>query len=507
MKSNLPVQRRPEARAGQLSPNLAASRVTAGQRLGRPAAVAALWLVACGGTGGEPVGAVRGAIVPDPAKTATIHVHGWDLPGATSTGNVGDDRSGGAVVDGMRRFATLPAGITAPTAPNQIVATEYYGATFPAYYSAADQAEVEALTGIPRYALIVGKYARQVLTRSGADGVNLTCHSMGCEISRYLIENDVEHLVSDGKLRRWVSFSGVVNGATLADIDGGMELDKIAKLLGLNLVDVADMNRKWVEQYVASYDHVRTAGNNPAWSQLLVHHIEGTDPKISTALDIPLMDVFGYSKVPNDGVLLDEEMYLNTQTDAGKWTTPSGTLLPVGQSHHFANHFTITDQVGAQAIAAAALTGQRRVRIALTGMTLLKEHESGFLDVAPDEVVVESRIKYPYVTAIDASDPLLDEVTMDRRNAPMFRIKKGETQTPNLMLFDGPVFDAQTTVAIDVKLWETDYYPAAGVNENRLSPNAPLGGLTQEVPLTAGDYTVTTADARFTVHVAVETLY
>jgi hypothetical protein len=437
----------------------------------------------------------------------TVHVHGWDLPGATKTTDVGDDHSGGSAVDGMRKFSGLPSGMDSPTAPNQLIATEYYGATFPSYYSAADVAEVTAQKGIPRYALIVGKYARHVMSRSGAQAVNLTCHSMGCEISRYLIENDVEHLVSDGKLRRWVSFAGVVNGATLADLDGGKQLDKIAALLGLDLVDVADMNRTWVQQYVAVYDHQRTAGNNPNFAGILVHHIESTNPHMSKAIGIPLMDVFGYGNVPNDGVLLDDEMYLHSQADAAKWVTPSGDLVSVSQSHHFADHFTITDQAGAQAIAAAALTGKRRARITLTGVTLLKDHESGILDKPPAEVVVESQIKYPYVTAIDPSDPLLDEVTMARRNAPMFRMNKGETTAPNLVVFDGPVFDAQTSVKVDINLLETDYYPAAGVNENALSKNAPLGELAQELPLMDGDYSVSTADARFTIHVQVESLY
>lgn len=481
---------------------------TAGRRRQRAiGAAAVLFVAACGGPAELPLGQERSALTPNPDKTATIHVHGWNLPGATKTGNVGDDRGGGGAVDGIRRFSTLPAGTASPTAPNQIGATEYYGATFPAYYSAADQAEVKALKGIPRYALIVAKYARQVMARSGAEAVNLTCHSMGCEISRYLIENDVEHLASSGQIRRWVSFAGVVNGATLADIDGGKQLDKIAKLIGLDLIDVEHMNRKWVEQYVASYDHHRVEGNNPLWSNLLVHHIEATDPHIDSALGIPLMDVFGYGKVPNDGIVLDEEMYLHSQADAAKWTTPTGALLPVGQSHHLANHFTITDQPGAQAIAAAAITGSRRARVTLSSVTLIKDHESGIFDTAPAEVVVESRIRYPYVKAIDPSDPLLDEVSMERRNAPMFRLSKGATQTPNLLLFDGPVFDAQTSVTLAVKLLETDYYPAAGVNENLLSASASLGELNQEVPLTSGDYTVTTADAKFTVHVAVESLY
>ena len=96
---------------------------------------------------------------------------------------------------------------------------------------------------------------------------------------------------------------------------------------------------------------------------------------------------------------------------------------------------------------------------------------------------------------------------MDRRNAPVLSMNKGETKTPNLMIFDGPVFDGQTSVSLNVKLSETDFYPAGGVNENLLSAPAPLGAFSGDVPLAAGDYTVTTADAVFTLHVSIEKLY
>ena len=84
------------------------------------------------------------------------------------------------------------------------------------------------------------------MQRSGAEGVNLTCHSMGCLISHYIIENDVEKLASEGKLRRWVSFAGVVGGAKLADLDRGKWLDPLAKLLGYDLIDVEHMSYDWV---------------------------------------------------------------------------------------------------------------------------------------------------------------------------------------------------------------------------------------------------------------------
>ena len=145
---------------------------------------ASAFLLACGGPSSQDPSSQQEALrsVPDPSKTITIHVHGWNISGASKTGTVGDDRGGGATVDGIRRFTGMPHGSTSPTAQNQIIGTEYYGKVFPSYYTAADVAEVSALKGIPRYATIVGKYARYVMQRSGAEGVNLTCHSMGCLI-------------------------------------------------------------------------------------------------------------------------------------------------------------------------------------------------------------------------------------------------------------------------------------------------------------------------------------
>ena len=471
---------------------------------------AALSLAACGEPAPAQVESRTSALLrptPTPASTVTIHVHGWNLSGSTDDGVFGDDRGGGATVDGIIKYAGLPHGQRTPAAANQIVGTEYYGNKYPSYYTTADIGLIDSLRGIPRYAAIVGKYARHVMQRAGAEGVNLTCHSMGCEISRYLIENDVEKLITDGKLRRWVSFAGVVNGAKLAEIDGGRKLSDLARLLGLDLIDVQQMNYTWVSDLVAVYDHKRLEGNNPNFANLLVHHILATNPKIDTAASIPLMDVLGFSTVPNDGIVLADDMYLHGQQPDARWETPSGALLEAGQSRHFANHFNITETASAQAIAAAHLVGSRRVRVTLSSVTLLKEHESIFFDKSPAEVVVESQIRYPYLKTIDPTDLLIDEVSTERRNAPMYVMSKNETKATNYVVFEGPVFDAQTSVAVSVKLSETDFYPAKGLNENLLSKPFELATLNQELPLTSGDYTATTADARFTLHVDVEKLY
>jgi hypothetical protein len=469
----------------------------------------------CGGPGTSEPGAPaesaskRGlATSPDPTQTVTIFVHGWDLSGASKMdGVVGEDADGGGAADGIRQFSGLPSGVTNPTAPNQVVATEYYGAMYPPYYSASDVAAVSALEGIPRYALIIAKYAAYVMARSGATGFNLTCHSMGCLISRYLIENDVGQLISQGKLQRWVSYSGVVDGAKLADLDHGEWLDPLAKLFGINLIDVQDMSYDWVTTYVAVYDHDRPDGNNPNFGGVLIHHILSTDPKIEPPYNIPLMDALGYGNVPNDGVLLDDEMYLHAQQNSARYKTPSGDLLVGSRSHHFANHFTITDTVSAQAMAAAAITGSRRVLVTLSNITLIKDQDNPILTKPPAAVAIESTVTYPYLSAMEPSNPLLDEVTMERRNAPVLQLTQGVPQSPALVLFEGPVYDAQTSVALTVNAVETDWYLPGGVSKTVLGSNVTLGSFSGEVPLSAGDYTVTTAAATFTVHVDVETLY
>ena len=112
-------------------------------------------------------------------------------------------------------------------------------------------------------------------------------------------------------------------------------------------------------------------------------------------------------------------------------------------------------------------------------------------DTAPAEIAVESKVRYPYVAAIDPTNPR----SARRPWSAAWRRSShgpGETKSPSLILFDGPVFDAQTSIALDIRLAETDFYPAAGINENALSPTETLGTFTQEVPLWAA----TTPSAR-----------
>jgi len=159
-----------------------------------------------------------GASPYDPNKTVTVYVHGFDPHGYRQSGIYGEDTQ-------EDFFADIPSYLGLPTTAyaedlnksNLFAATTYYGDTPPEYYTAQDIADIDAVTqqyggGIPRYALIVAKYAKHLMQRTGAQQVNFVSGSMGSLVVRWLIEKDLEALASTQKIARWLSVEGVVNG-------------------------------------------------------------------------------------------------------------------------------------------------------------------------------------------------------------------------------------------------------------------------------------------------------
>src|SRR4029434_1243068 len=95
--------------------------------------------------------------------------------------------------------ATLP--------PNAAADMIYYGDTPPPYYTDADMSELARVTtqwggGVPRYALIVARYARELMRRSGARQVNIVSGSFGSLIPRLVIEDALCALARSGATPR-----------------------------------------------------------------------------------------------------------------------------------------------------------------------------------------------------------------------------------------------------------------------------------------------------------------
>src|SRR5262245_61771330 len=109
----------------------------------------------------------------DPARTATIVVGGFEQDGSQQSGVFGDVKVD-TLLDDIAALVSLPTSNDPANLdlPNVVTATQYYGDQAPAYYDAQDLADLAQVTavwggGVPRYALIVAKFARWLMERSG----------------------------------------------------------------------------------------------------------------------------------------------------------------------------------------------------------------------------------------------------------------------------------------------------------------------------------------------------
>jgi hypothetical protein len=455
------------------------------------------------------------------ATTLTFKVSGWrkvshdDL----ATHVYGAYEGTGEVGDAMRKFVPdLPDGMLVPTAPNQLIGIDYVGAIPADYLSEQDRAEIEAYSyetdaALRRYALIVAKGIRHRMVETGATHVNLFCHSMGCHIIRYVIENDVEGLASANNIVRWATISGVIAGARLARLYDNAAVRQAGDLLGFNAVDFVHMNPDYVTDHSAVWDHKLREANNPLFTGMLIHHLLGTNPLIYNATaSFPLLDLYNPSFEPNDGIMFSEDEYFQGQTESVRPRTLSGAaLLPTRTSLHL-DHELIRKAESAGLMVAAALTGSRRVLVSVSSLTLLDDHESdGPLDFSatgapPAEVVAESEVRFdPYLADTFGENVVVHEQLLADRTLPIIHMVQGETVTPDYSIFTGPVLEAMNALTVRVRILEVDNYPRYHVNESLLTDSATLLDQTLVLPLIDGTVTVANDSLAATVALRVET--
>ncbi len=460
--------------------------------------------------------------VYDPATTVTIHLHGWNLKGPAETGVFAQDEGGGPIVDDLQTFAELPHGKQNPDAPNQIVGTSYYGTEPPDWWTPEQQAELDAITsqwggGVPRYAYIASQYIAHVLERTGATGFNLTCHSMGCEVSRYLIEHDVGGLASSHKLVRWVTFAGVVGGADLAKIYTNNDfLKQLASNVSLDemLIDVEHMKPEWYAEHVV-VDHMPHQGNNPLFAGFLVHHAVATRPGFPQALGLPILDLDNPQALPNDGIVFCKDEYLHSMAPEAQFVTPDGAALEASRAYTHVDHFAMRDDTAAHVLGAAALVGRRRVTVRLTSLTVLDDNEKDGLfrgggeGFEPAEVFVESAAWFePWLPEhFGGVDPALDHRTMAGRVVPIWTMHDGETVEPDYVLFDGFVFDEMDSLTLLLDVKEADWYPTFDVYEDPLDPEDRIAKVKVPVSLTDSTLEVDLGNATATLEVTVHAMW
>jgi hypothetical protein len=408
------------------------------------------------------------AAAPDPARTVTIYVHGFELTGADRSGAFGQDirLSVAENVAGLIGLPVNEARSAGPIAPNAVAATTYYGSQPPAYYTADDRAELARITadwggGVPRYAFIVARHARWILERSGALRVNFVSASFGSLIVRWMIEKNVGGLAWDGRIARWLTVEGVVSGNWVASHDG---LVRLLSYAAPEPIDVRHMDYRWVETYLHA---PRTEAASPYYGGILIGQVASTD---DGGLGAPLREAMlaNGEYQPNDQVqgLMDATFSTSTPSARFEGKPPTRALF-------HATHTGIQGMRGAWAEAATFLTANRRVTVTMTTARVndLNEVMLPFWSWAPAEVVFEAQV---YSPAVAARWGILDPVSAQIRDGaavPIERFRRGgETRTIQHVLFDDLVLPEETELRLDLRASEVDYDPRYSVYETAQQP-------------------------------------
>jgi hypothetical protein len=373
-----------------------------------------------------------------------------------------------------------------PLAPNVVAATTYYGDRAPPYYTTSDAADLDQVTarwggGVPRYAMIVAKYARHLLERSGAQQVDFVSASFGSLVVRWLIEKDVEGLASQKKIARWLSAEGLLAGNWAASRD---ETEPLLDLLGIASVDLDHMSYGWI---AANLHSPRTQADDPHYADILMGSLASTnDTDNNAALSLAMT---GYGEfAPNDGVQALPDARFQTITDRSRLLGQAPTLCL-----YHVDHYGLGDDRGARAEAASFITQRRRVIVTMTSAQVTDLHEIHLplWDWRPAEIVFESRAYSPAASARwGIRDPLS---TCDRAGAaaPVRRYQKdGETQSFQQTVFDGLVPDDEQQLRLDLDAHEIDNDWRYGVIESAGDAADDLGAGSIMVSATApGTYT------------------
>jgi hypothetical protein len=426
----------------------------------------------------------------DPATTVVVFVHGFDSHGFDAAGVFGDDM----MHDDALHIATVlkqPSWQENPTAPNHIGATTYYGDTPPAWYTDADRAaDLNAASGMPRYALRVARYIRNMLERApGATAVNILSASMGTEVTRYLIEHDLLALASEQKITRWGQLVGVAIGNWAASHAPDRLTDRASP-------DVEQMTYEWVSANISAN---RTM-NSPLYGPMIITHWIASDDAdgLLTLL----------SNKPNDGANLSEDEYFSGfTTEAALHRATDGTLQIPGRSFGHTTHTGIRDNDGAWAGIAAMSQNNVRVTVTLTRAKALSTGDS--LVQGRGEWVFSASVTSPLAAVLYGATQPLNHYIREGGNPPLFRFDRNETQFPNLVLFDQIVPPGETQLAMTLWVEELDWHPKFyKVFENPSGDNKRMGTFNVTLP-TTGPSVMQLMDGNMDldVEVSVRTVY
>ncbi len=457
--------------------------------------------------------------------TLTVWVHGFTNKSNSDLEQMvyGADRSCSGIFEAFSRYGhERPCGESNPTAPNQFAKLEYYGG-IPADWLTDEQvAEIEqypytdGYSRLHRYGLILAYYLRHKLDVTGATHFNMACHSMGCMITRYVIENNMENLAAENRFVRWFTSAGVLAGARLARLYDNETVRDTASAIGLDQGDFTIMNPDFYMDNVTTWNHKLYDLDNPLFEGMIIHNGCATDPHIAEAGTIRLLDLNNPGNEPNDGIMFTLDEFFHTRGPLATMQPSYSEPLPPTHTFTYVDHMTYPDTGAAEVLATAVLFHKRKVFIEVKEVTLyndLEKHElfDGNDGQPPAEVAVESQVRYnPYILDTYGQNILVHDDRVDNRSTEIFIVEmENAPMDPDYTVFAGPIFDQMTELYLKVSFLEMDSYARFGISEMGISldPHDELIGFEGQIQLYDHDILWENDKAKVVLEVNVVDMY
>jgi len=429
-----------------------------------------------------PLSAHSGLPTHNPNVTATIVIHGFDADGVNHDVVFGEDDLDQELLWQVAEYAGLPVNDGSTTLPTNVIATTtYYGSIPPSYYTQQDIAELNAITkqyggGIPRYALIIAKYANHIIERTGASQVNFVSASMGSFVARWMIEKNSDSLASDGKIARWLSLEGVLCGNWAASNEF---VNDLWDDFGTPSIDIEQMKYSWVEENLHS---PRREADSSMYSNILIGMEMSSRDTAGDGLLTDIMFLEGDFHA-NDGVVTIDDGHFESMTEQSKFNNLSTT-----SSWMHVNHYELAEYQPAMMQIANFITQRRRViaTIIRLQVTNTEEPSDFWWDWMPAEIVIESDTYSPLGLAKWGITESVCTRGIEGVSSPIYEFNDdGEQQILQHVIYDE--FIGEDEVALDITLgcFEIDWSEKYGIFEPLDGDGNDLGSINMSVAVSS----------------------
>ncbi len=430
-------------------------------------------VTACGGD-------ADGADNSEPTiKNLTLFVHGFDKQGHKTSGVYGAEHHDPTI----EKFQQLGNSNAKSNILNIIKTTTYYGDKAPHYFTKNDIQELQSVTnqwggGIPRYAVIIAKYANYLMQQEKVESINIVSGSMGSLVTRWMIEKDIEGLASSKKIAKWYSLEGVIRGNYAADRKEYIE--KFYGGDGLESIDITHMSTDWISD---NLQNPVSDAINPNYKYIRMGMQASTDDGLSNGLLTKLLFINGQFSA-NDGTQRVKDCHFNKVAESARFNNlpPTFTLI-----HE--NHLSLKDHMGAWANVMTFLNSKKRVTIRLTDAKVddIQENIQWYNKQA--EVIFESKVYSPQIEKLWGITQAIAENTRRGATLPVTHYSEdGEEKSLQQLVLDQFVPAGETELMIHFKAHEVDNAPKYGVYESVNEGYDFIGGANITVPLKNGTY-------------------